>query len=237
MVSCRTKGRPSPDATRISFRQQTLYFQPGASTRLPAYITTTVELSADQDDLGIYSLFTNLDGTYRDDTMVWASVLVYLLEVDYNVCSTLEPVELRNVPVEMQNIFPKLANLAHFWKLVEQATERCLAWFRLRPDWHQHYPLSLVEEKVKKNVRWFENNPLWYKRYPAISFGPDVRVYFDRQVLCFQHAKEIPSHLRTYLNVAASGYEIGSYCLVTNLDGTIDDEASMFVPYPFDAGL
>jgi hypothetical protein len=138
----------------------------------------------------------------------------------------------------MQDIFPKLANLAHSWKLVEQATDRCLAWFRSRSDWHQHYPLSLVEEKVKKKVRWFENNPLWYERYPPIPFGADVRVYFAGQILCFQHAKEeIPAHLRTYLNVAASGYEIGSYCLVTNLDGTTDEDASMFVPYPFDAGL
>jgi hypothetical protein len=230
------KGLPDPQKVQITFRLQTLYFQPGVSIRLPAYITTTVQLYVPHQDFGLYSLFTNLDGSYRDDVMVWTTVTnLYAPWEDYGVVRPIEPVELRNVPVALQDIFPKLAHLAQAQQLVERATERCSVWFQRHPLWYQHYPLSLAEDAIKNEVRWFREYPRWYEYYPAIAWKESqVRIAFAKQVLCFNHARYPFPHLKTYLNVYAGGYEIGAYCLVTHLDGTVDEDLSMIVPYPFD---
>jgi hypothetical protein len=233
------EGLPEPQNVQITFRLQTLYFQPGVSIRLPAYITTMVELYVPQQDFGLYSLFTNLDGSYRDDVMTWASVTnQYAPWKDYGVINSIEPVELRNVPAALQDIFPKLARLAQAQRLVEQAIERCSAWFQHHPKWHERYPLSLAEGVIKKEVHWFHEYPHWYEHYPAIAWKEfQVRIAFAKQILCFNHAHYPFPHLKTYLNVYAGGYEIGAYCLVTHLDGTVNEDLSMIVPYPFDRNV
>lgn len=223
-----------PEDVQINFQLQTLYFQPGVVTQLPAYITTTMELSVPSEDYGRYSLFTNLDGSYRDDVMVWASVIVCSPQPDYGVDSPIEPVELRDVPAEIQDIFPQLALVARDQQLVDRATQHCIQWFQQHLTWYQHYPLSLAEEAIEKGYRWFHEWPTWYQRYTALSLrDSEVRMAFYRQVLCFNHAVYMHPHIKTYLNVYAGGYEVGSYCLATTLDGKVDETLSGIVPAPF----
>lgn len=228
------EGLPHPNNVQINFRLQTLYFQPGAMVHLPAYITTTMELNVLQEDFGIYSLFTNLDGSYRDDVMIWASATIYTPWKDYGTTKPIEPIELRNVPVEMQDIFPKLVNLSREQQLIDRASTYCSTWFKKHHDWYQRYPMSLAEEGIKKGLEWFRKYPLWYQQYPKGLFKTsEVRIDVEKQVLCFNHMKYMYPHIKTYLNIYSGGYEIGSFCLVTNVDGTVDEDLSMIVPYPF----
>lgn len=150
------KDLAPPQDVGMTFRLQTLYFQPGVATRLPAYITTTVELTPFQGGFGLYSLFTNVDGSYRDDVLLWASLpATYGFQRDYGIVEPPEPVELRNVPKQMQDIFPRLTLLAQDQQLVRRAVERCSLWFQRHPDWYLQYPLSLTEEGIKKDFPGF----------------------------------------------------------------------------------
>lgn len=227
-------GRARPEDVQIKFLSQTLYFQPGVAARVPAYITTAMELSVPGQNYGTYCRFTNLDGSYRDDVMVWVSTMVCHLMPDYGACNPIEPVELSNVPVEVQDIFPRLALFAHDQHFIEQAMERCSHWFQHHPAWHHHYPLALGEDAMKTGYRWFQEWPDWYHHYQPVSFnGPEIRMAFDRQTLCFHHAVYASPYIETHLNVYASGYEVGSYCLATTFDGQVVEDGSGRMPEPF----
>ena len=105
-------------------------------------------------------------------------------------------------------------------------------WFEEHPLWFQQYPQSLVEEGTHPHRRWFQDHPTWFQGYPAVPFpnGHEVRIGFDRQLLCFQHVQSRSPHILTKLDVFAGGYAIGEYCLATELTGTVIEDLSGIFP-------
>ncbi|GCE25192.1 hypothetical protein KDA_06760 [Dictyobacter alpinus] len=85
------------------------------------------------------------------------------------------------------------------------------------------------------NRRWFHDHPTWFQGYPMAPFpnGHEVRTGFNRQFLCFKHAEFRLPHILTKLDVFAGGYEIGEYCLATDLNGTVIESLSGVFPTPF----
>ncbi|EFH79975.1 hypothetical protein Krac_0507 [Ktedonobacter racemifer DSM 44963] len=84
-------------------------------------------------------------------------------------------------------------------------------------------------------IAWFHDHPIWFQGYPSVPFpnGHEVRIGFDRQLLCFNHAEFLFPHILTKLDVFAGGYEIGEYCLATDVNGTVIEGLSGIFPFPF----
>lgn len=223
-----------PEEVQMVFLRQTLYFQPG-SVQLNPYIATALKMFAQDQEFGYYRRITHLDGTVEDDYIVWGEPLFYELPDDHGDTNPIEPIDtLVGVPENMQDIFPRLSHLAKQQELLQRAERRCAAWFQEHPLWFQRYPQSLVEE-ANPNRRWFYDHPTWIQGYPAVPFpnGHEVRISFDRQLLCFHRADFRFPHILTKLDVFAGGYEIGEYCLATDLNGTVIEDLSGIFPIPF----
>lgn len=223
-----------PEEVQMEFWRQTLYFQPGVYVQLKPYIATALKMFAQGQEFGYYRCITNLDGTVDDDYIGWGEPLFYQLQDDHRDTSPIEPIDTSvGVPENMRDIFPRLSHLAKEQELLQRAEERCAVWFQEHPLWFQQYPQSLVEEANLN--RWFHDHPTWFQGYPAVLFpnGHEVRTGFDRQFLCFNHAELQLPHILTKLDVFAGGYEIGEYCLATDLKGRIIEDLSGVFPIPF----
>lgn len=224
-----------PEEVQMAFWRQTLYFQPGSRVQLKPYIDTALKMVAQGQEFGYYRLITSLDGTVDDDYLVWGEPLLYELLDDHGDTSQVESIDTSvGVPANMRDLFPQLSHLAKQQELLQRAEQRCAQWFQERPLWFQHYPQSLVEES-NPNTKWFHDHPTWFQGYPAVPFpnGHEVRTGFDRQLLCFRRAEFQLPHILTKFDVFAGGYEIGEYCLATDLKGTVIEDLSGAFPIPF----
>lgn len=224
-----------PEEVQMEFWRQLLYFQPGIRVQLKPYIATALKMVVQDQEFGYYRLITNLDGTVDDDYIGWGEPLFYQFPDDHGDMGTIEPIDTSvGVPENMRDIFPRLSHLAKQQELLQQAEKRCTEWFQRHPLCFQQYPQSLVE-KSNPNTKWFHDHPTWFQGYSAGLFPKvhEVRTGFDRQLLCFNHAEFPIPHILTKLDVFAGGYEIGEYCLATDLKGTIIEGLSGIFPFPF----
>ncbi len=228
----------TPEEVQMVFWRQTLYFQPGSREvqALRPYIATAFKMVAQDQEFGHYRLITCLDGTVEDDYLVWGEPLFYELPDDHAETNPIHPIDTSvGVPEHLRDIFPRLSHLSTQQRLLQRAEQRCATWFEEHPLWFQQYPQSLVEEGTHPHRRWFQDHPTWFQGYPAVPFpnGHEVRISFDRQLLCFHHAQSRSPHLLTKLDVFAGGYVIGEYCLATEGTGTVIEDLSGIFPFPF----
>jgi hypothetical protein len=225
-----------PEDVQMEFWRQTLYFQPGSHIQLKPYIDTALKMVVQDQEFGYYRLITSLDGAVDDDYIVWGEPLFYQFPDDHRDTNPIGPIDTSvGIPENMRDMFPRLSHLAKQQKLLQRAERRCAAWFQEHPLWFQQYPQSLVEEGTNPNRRWFHDHPIWFQGYPSVPFpnGHEVRIGFDRQLLCFNHAEFLSPHILTTLDVFAGGYEIGEYCLATDVNGTVIEDLSGIFPFPF----
>jgi len=224
-----------PEEVQMAFWRQILYFQPGSRVQLKPYIDTAFKMVVQSQEFGYYRLITSLDGVVDDDYLVWGEPLFYQLLDDHGDTGTIEPIDTSiGVPANMRDMFPRLSHLAKLQELLQRAEQRCAQCLQERPLWFQQYPQSLVEEP-HPNTKWFRDHPTWFQGYPVVPFpnGHEIRTVFGRQLLCFHYAEFRLPHILTKLDVFAGGYEIGEYCLATDLKGTVIEGLSEAFPIPF----